>query len=86
MGRFDKTKEDYDKHDAESGSYFKLTDGQTRVVAFLGDPFNKEVYWTGSTYDRWTENCGGRRTLKTMNRPAGCRSGSPRSTCAIAIP
>ena len=65
MGRFDRTKEEYDRNDAESGTYFKLADGQKMLVAFLGNPHNRSVYWDGSTYQPWTPDCGKPKSLKT---------------------
>lgn len=65
MGRFDGMNKSYEEHDLQSGRYLKFEDGDKHLVAFLGEPHIREVYWDGTTYHPWTEGCGKEKTLKT---------------------
>ncbi|MFA7329844.1 MAG: hypothetical protein WC326_02105 [Candidatus Delongbacteria bacterium] len=65
MGRFDDMNSRYDQHTLESGRFLKFEDGDKHLLAFLGDPFIREVYWDGTTYHDWKEGCGKEKSLKT---------------------
>ena len=66
MSRFAQTQKLYEENDAENSAFFKLEDGEKAVVAFLGDPFNKQVYYDGNRYVPWTKECGKQATIRTM--------------------
>lgn len=65
MGRFDDMEKRFEENDKEGGQFFKLDDGQSALVAFLGEPLIRETYWDGTTYQDWTPGCGHPKTLKT---------------------
>ncbi|MFA7329749.1 MAG: hypothetical protein WC326_01630 [Candidatus Delongbacteria bacterium] len=65
MGRFDGMNKTYEEHDLQSGRYLKFEDGDKHLVAFLGEPHIRAVYWDGATYHPWTDGCGKEKTLKT---------------------
>lgn len=65
MGRFDGMSKRYEEHDLESGRFLKFDDGDKHVVAFLGDPFIREIYWENQKTHPWTPGCGKPKSLKT---------------------
>ncbi|ACY13265.1 hypothetical protein [Haliangium ochraceum] len=50
-------KEMADKHANAGGIFIRLTDSGDKIVgAFLGDPYPREVVWTGQRYELFDEN------------------------------
>ncbi|MDP2362004.1 MAG: hypothetical protein Q8O14_14850 [bacterium] len=70
MGRFDTMKERFDEHDLESGLFLKFDDGDKHLVAFLGEPHLKEIYWEGGKSYPWKPGCGKPKVLKTSMNAA----------------
>jgi hypothetical protein len=65
MGRFDGMNKTYEEHDLEGGRFLKFDDGEKHLIAFLGEPHIREIYWEDSKTHPWTEGCGKPKSLKT---------------------
>ena len=71
MSAWDKAKELADKHASQGGVFARLqNDGDKIVGAFCGEPFAREVFWTGEKYELYCENDpehkGKKPTLRVM--------------------
>ncbi len=65
MGRFDDMNKRHEQHTLESGRFLKFDDGDSHLLAFLGFPHIREVFWDGTTYHPWKDGCGKEKSLKT---------------------
>lgn len=64
-GRFNSMNKRYEEHDLQSGLFLKFDDGDKFLIAFLGEPHIKEIYWEDQKTHPWTDGCGKPKTLKT---------------------
>jgi len=56
-GMFDNLDKEMEKNSDER--FLRLeNDGDRKLVYFSGEPYVRYVYWDGTQYQEWTENCG----------------------------
>ena len=74
------TQEKAERQAEKGGIFVRLKDNGDKVVgAFCGDPFAKEVVWTGQRYEEFdankAEHKGERTSLKVSLKTKRCRAG-----------